>query len=139
MEYTRVWIEMASAGLEALAVAIMVSFIAIVTVRWLLHIGQKVDGAYERYRVAVGKALLVGLELLVAADIIRTVALDASLTNVGILSALVLIRTFLGWTLTVEVEGHWPWQNGLAAAGAKGWHNRELASETTTAKGDLRN
>jgi uncharacterized membrane protein len=52
--------------------------------------------------------LLVGLELLVAADIIRTVALDPSLINVAILSALVLVRTFLGWTLTVEVEGRWP-------------------------------
>jgi uncharacterized membrane protein len=110
MEYARTWIEMAAAGIEALAVAIMVSFIAIVTIRWLIHIGQKANRAYERYRVAVGKSLLVGLELLIAADIIRTVALDASLQSVGVLSALVFIRTFLGWTLTIEVEGRWPWQ-----------------------------
>jgi uncharacterized membrane protein len=92
----------------------MVGFIAFVTVRWLFHISQRTEGAYERYRAAVGKSLLVGLELLVAADIIRTVALDASLMNVAILSALVLVRTFLGWTLTVEIDGHWPWQNRAA-------------------------
>lgn len=112
MEHASTWIEMAAAGIEALAVAIMVSFIAIVTVRWLFHIGRKADRAHERYRVAVGKSLLVGLELLIAADIIRTVALDASLESVGVLGALVLIRTFLGWTLTLEVEGRWPWQKG---------------------------
>ena len=70
----------------------------------------KADRAHERYRIAAGKSLLVGLELLIAADIIRTVALDAPLESVGILSALVFIRTFLGWTLTIEVEGRWPWQ-----------------------------
>jgi uncharacterized membrane protein len=110
MGNVRPWIELAAAGIEVLAVAIMVGFILIVTVRWLLHIGQRIDGAYERYRVAVGRSLLIGLELLIAADIIRTVALDLTLTGIATLAALVLVRTFLGWTLTVEIEGHWPWQ-----------------------------
>jgi len=114
MDQVRTLIEMAAMGIEALAVSIMVGFIGFVTVRWLFHISQRTEGAYERYRAAVGKSLLVGLELLVAADIIRTVALDASLMNVAILSALVLVRTFLGWTLTVEIDGHWPWQNRAA-------------------------
>lgn len=114
MVEVRAWIEIASAGIESLAVAIMVGSIAFVTVRWMFHIHQKAERAYERYRASVGKSLLVGLELLVAADIIRTVALDASLRNVGILSALVLIRTFLNWTLTIEIEGRWPWQKGAA-------------------------
>ena len=110
MEHPRYWIEMSAVGIESLAVATMVGFIVVVTVRWLIHLGLKNEKAYERYRVAVGKSLMVGLELLVAADIIRTVALDTSLMNVGILGALVLIRTFLGWTLTIEVERRWPWQ-----------------------------
>jgi uncharacterized membrane protein len=71
---------------------------------------KRIEQAYERYRVVLGKTLLVGLELLVAADIIRTVALDLTLKNIALLGALVLVRTFLGWTLTVEVEGRWPWQ-----------------------------
>ena len=115
MENVRTWIEFSAAAIEVLAVAIMVGFIAVVTVRWLIHIHQMGEAAYGCYRIAVGKSLLVGLELLVAADIIRTVALDPSLMNVAVLSALVLVRTFLGWTLTVEVEGRWPWQNVPAA------------------------
>jgi len=120
MVHMRTWIEIAAAGIEALAVVIMVGFIAIATVRWLIHAGRIGEGAYERYRVAVGKSLLVGLELLIAADIIRTVALKASVMSVAILSALVLIRTFLGWTLTLDVESRWPWQKETAVAEHQG-------------------
>jgi uncharacterized membrane protein len=110
MEKMREWIELASAGIEALAVAIMLVFILAGTFHWLARSRQGILGGYDRYRVILGKSLLVGLELLVAADIIRTVALDLTLRNIGILGALVLVRTFLGWTLEVEVEGRWPWQ-----------------------------
>lgn len=99
-----------------MAVAIMLSFILIGTTRWLFHSAQKVEGAYERYRVVLGKTLLIGLELLVAADIIRTVAFDLTLMNISLLGGLVAVRTFLGWTLTVEIEGHWPWQRAKEAA-----------------------
>ena len=58
----------------------------------------------------LGKTLQVGLELLVAADIVHTVALDLTLLNIGLLAALVVVRTAIGWTLTVELEGRWPWQ-----------------------------
>jgi len=110
MEQSRHWIEIASLTVQVLAVAIMVSFIVIGTIRWLLHSLQKIEGAYERYRIVLGKTLLVGLELLVAADIIDTVAFALTVTNLALLGGLVLVRTALGWTLTVEVEGHWPWQ-----------------------------
>jgi uncharacterized membrane protein len=53
---------------------------------------------------------LLGLEILVAADIIRTVALEATLQSVVVLGLLVLVRTFLSWALVVEIEGRWPWQ-----------------------------
>jgi len=52
----------------------------------------------------------LGLEILVAADIVRTVALEATLQSVAVLGILVLIRTFLSWALVVEIEGRWPWQ-----------------------------
>jgi uncharacterized membrane protein len=54
--------------------------------------------------------LLLGLELLVAADVVRTVALEPTLNNVAILGLLVVVRTFLSWSMSVEVEGRWPWQ-----------------------------
>ncbi len=110
MEHSRHWIELAARGVEALAVVIMVTFIAFGTIGWLFHSFKRIEGAYERYRIVLGKTLLVGLELLVAADIINTVALELTLQNLALLGGLVVVRTTLGWTLTVEVEGHWPWQ-----------------------------
>lgn len=111
----REWIEMAALGIEVLAVAIMVLFVVSGTVHWLMQTRAGIETGYERYRVVVGKSLLIGLELLVAADIIRTVALEATLTNLAVLGLLVLIRTGLGWALTVEIEGHWPWQPQTSA------------------------
>jgi uncharacterized membrane protein len=110
METTRYWIELAARLIEALAVVIMVGYILIGTARWLYHSTGNFAGGYERYRTVLGKTLLLGLELLVAADIINTVAFALTLQNVALLGALVVVRTGLGWTITVEVEGHWPWQ-----------------------------
>lgn len=113
MELTRQWSEIAARGVEALAVTIMVSFILIGTVSMLFHAVKGMEGAYEKYRIILGKTLLIGLELLVAADIINTVAFPLTLSNLTLLAGLVMVRTVLGWTLTVEVEGHWPWQETM--------------------------
>jgi uncharacterized membrane protein len=67
---------------------------------------------YRRYRERLGQAILLGLEFLVAADIIGTVAVDPTFRNVGILGAVVAIRTFLSFALEVEIQGRWPWQAG---------------------------
>jgi uncharacterized membrane protein len=67
--------------------------------------------AYRGYRQQVGKAILLGLEFLVAADIIRTVAVSPSFHGVGVLAVVVAVRTFLSFTLDVELEGRWPWQS----------------------------
>ncbi len=67
--------------------------------------------AYRRYRERLGQAILLGLEFLVAADIIGTVAVDPTFRNVGILGAIVTIRTFLSFALEVEIQGRWPWQS----------------------------
>jgi uncharacterized membrane protein len=66
--------------------------------------------AYRQLRQGLGRAILVGLELLVAADIIRTVAVDPTFQSVGVLGLIVVVRTFLSWSLEVEVNGRWPWQ-----------------------------
>lgn len=106
------WIEWASLIIEVVAVVIIV--IAIIKAlsryifRVLLHPGE--GDHYQRLKVSLGRALLLGLEILVAADIIRTVALEATLASVTVLGILVLIRTFLSWALVVEMEGRWPWQ-----------------------------
>jgi uncharacterized membrane protein len=72
------------------------------------HLDSRV--AYRNLRKNLGSAILLGLEFLVAADIIRTIAVDPTLEKVIILGAVVLIRTFLSLSLDVEIEGGWPWQ-----------------------------
>jgi uncharacterized membrane protein len=71
-------------------------------------------GGYQRFRQQLGQTILLGLELLVAADIIRTVATEPTFTSVGVLGLIVLIRTFLSFSLEVELTGRWPWQKKTA-------------------------
>jgi uncharacterized membrane protein len=68
-------------------------------------------GPYHAYRANLGRGILLGLEFLIAADIIGTVAVDPTLENLGVLAIIVLIRTFLSFALEVEIQGHWPWQH----------------------------
>lgn len=72
--------------------------------------------AYRETRQRLGRSILLGLELLVAADIIRTVAISPTFTSVGVLAIIVFIRTFLSMALEVELTGTWPWRKGREAA-----------------------
>lgn len=106
------WIEYAALAIEILAVVIIVAAIFYATIRYTFQAAfhpERKDH-YSDLKVRLGKALLLGLEILVAADIVRTVALEATLESVVVLGLLVLIRTFLSWALVVEIEGRWPWQ-----------------------------
>jgi len=84
------------------------------------------SGIYGRFRQQLGRVILLGLELLVAADIIRTVAVAPTLASVVVLGVIVLVRTFLSFSLEVELTGQWPWQrtsrlqNAAPPAGASG-------------------
>lgn len=71
---------------------------------------RRVSPVYARFRRVLGRAILLGLELLVAADIIKTVAVTPTLDSVAVLAVIVLIRTFLSWSLELEISGRWPWQ-----------------------------
>lgn len=78
---------------------------------WYAHRSHRKEGTslYTEFRHALGRAILLGLEFLVAADIILTVGETPTLRGVTVLAIIVLIRTFLSFTLEVELEGHWPW------------------------------
>jgi uncharacterized membrane protein len=112
------WIEFAALAIEILAVVIIVVAIFYATARYAYQVvldREHKDRYYSQLKVSLGKALLLGLEILVAADIVRTVALEATLQSVMVLGILVLIRTFLSWALVVEIEGRWPWQPARGA------------------------
>lgn len=105
------WIELAALAIELIAVAIIIGAIFYSLFHYLYQsiFDPEEEGQYQKLKVRLGRALLLGLEILVAADIIRTVALEATLESVMVLGLLVLIRTFLSWALVVEIEGRWPW------------------------------
>jgi len=107
-------IEILSFFIEVIAVIIIVAAVLYGTINFIFQSFQNKLNSLERfkqYKQGLGKALLLGLEILVAADVIRTVALEPTLMSVSVLGLLVLIRTFLSWSLVVEIEGHWPWQS----------------------------
>ena len=106
-------IEWAALGIEILGAVVIVAGVLRVaitrgTVRFLFKLDE--PGAYDSYKHQIGRSLLLGLEFLVAGDVVRTVALEPTLVNVAVLGLLVVVRTFLSWTLAVEIEGRWPWQ-----------------------------
>jgi uncharacterized membrane protein len=72
--------------------------------------------AYQRYRAGLGRGILLGLELLVGADIISTITAPLTFESVGLLGAIIVIRTFLSFSLETEIEGCWPWQRAARDA-----------------------
>lgn len=110
------------AGLiEALGVAIitLIAFYGLAIAVRELFAGAARDDVFQELRQRLGRGILLGLEFLIAADIIYTVAIDLSFESVGALAIIVIIRTFLSFTLEVELTGRWPWQKALAEQRAK--------------------
>ena len=95
---------------DVAGVAVIVIGVAINTGVAAVRLAHHETRTYRRYRQELGQTILLGLELLVAGDIIRTVAAQPSLTSVGVLGIIVVIRTFLSFSLEVELTGRWPWQ-----------------------------
>jgi len=107
------WVELASLFIEVIAVIIIVYAIIYASARFIINVVQRKltpRDRFRQYKHGLAKSLLLSLEILVAADVIRTVALEPTLVNILGLGLLVVIRTFLSWSLVVEMEGHWPWQ-----------------------------
>ena len=102
------FVQFAALAIETLAVAIILVAVLSGTAVYLSH--RISETSYTYYKHTLGKGLLLGLEVLVAADVIRTVALEPTIQNIIGLGLLVLVRTFLSWSLIVEIEGGWPWQ-----------------------------
>ena len=104
-------ISIAGYGIETIGVLVIIAGCAISTYRFLANFRREPEGvAYGIFRRQLGRAIIVGLEFLIAGDIIRTVIVADTLTNVAILGLIILIRSFLGITLHLEVEGRWPWE-----------------------------
>jgi uncharacterized membrane protein len=105
-------VELVGKVVDAVGVAVVVLGIVVATAVLVVHVFRReaFEDLYRSYRQGLGRAILLGLEFLVAADIIRTVAVSPSFRSAGVLAIIVVIRTFLSATLQVEIEGRWPWQ-----------------------------
>jgi uncharacterized membrane protein len=109
-------------GLEILGVAIIIAGVVLASILFLragarTHAWQQ---AYEQYRSNLGRGILLGLELLVGADIISTITAPLSAESVALLAGIVAIRTFLSFALETEIEGCWPWQRARLHGSRRG-------------------
>lgn len=109
MSYNDV-IEHIGMAIDAAGVVVIVVGAVTASVTCTIRLSQRERDVYRRFRQRLGQTILLGLELLVAGDIVRTVAASPTLTSVAILAAIVAIRTFLSFSLEVEISGRWPWQ-----------------------------
>ena len=100
-------IELIGVGIIAIGALVTLAQFSVATAR-----GTKVEEAVGTLRSNLGRAILVGLELLVAADIIHTVMVELTLDSVAALAGIVIIRTLLSFSLEAEIDGQWPWQRG---------------------------
>jgi uncharacterized membrane protein len=111
-------IEAIGTTIDAIGVAVIAGG-GLLALALTLGKGREDGGAYDFFRRRLGRAILLGLEFLVAADIIRTVAVTPSGESVAVLGGIVLIRTFLSFSLQLEMTGAWPWQQRSVAAADK--------------------
>lgn len=119
-------IEYIALTVEAVGVTVMVSGFLIATWRFVRQPDfYDSKHAYLAYRHGIGRSILVGLDFLIAGDLIKTVIVVNTGEQVATLAAVVLIRAFLGFTLHVEVEGHWPWQKHRFKQNAKAPHAKD--------------
>lgn len=105
------WVETLMFWLEAAGIIVITTGVIAASLQFVAGLRRRAfDEAYTLYRRRVGQAILLGLELLVAADIIGTVAVEPTLRSVGVLGLIVLVRTFLSMALEIEMEGRLPWR-----------------------------
>jgi len=133
VEYIRAAIEWAALGIEILgAIVIVAGVLRIVVTRGAVRFLFKLEerGAYHEYKRQMGRSLMLGLDFLVAGDVVKTVALEPTLVNLAVLGLLVVVRTFLSWSLVVEIEGHWPWQSRAIAPPLDPGRQSEDASDS---------
>lgn len=104
------WVEDVVQGVEAVGAGILVVGGVVVFVQYLVDPDRWRAQSYGRLRQNLGRVLQLGLEVLIVADIVRTIIVEPTLTSVAVLGSIVLIRILLSWSLDLEIKGIFPWQ-----------------------------
>jgi uncharacterized membrane protein len=112
LEMVKPMAEWCAAFMEVMGISIiaLLAIYAIIYGLFLLLKRGEMEIAFREIRQRLGQGILLGLEFLVAADIIYTVAVDLTFKTVGVLAVIIVIRTFLSFSLELELTGSWPWQ-----------------------------
>ncbi len=105
------YLEQASGVISLFAVAVIVAGFALAAARYAFRFREgNLEQNFKQFKIQLGHALTLGLELLVLSDVIETITVKSTFQSLGVLAFLVVVRTAVSWTLTLEIEGHWPWQ-----------------------------
>jgi uncharacterized membrane protein len=107
-------LEITAAVIEIVGVSVLVAGFLISVGRYLRHYRRMAPppNPVQEFKNGLGRTVLVSLEVLVAATIIKTVTVKATIFSVGLLAGIIAVRTILSWTMMLEMYGHWPWQSG---------------------------
>ena len=109
-------LEKAGLAISLFAVVVIVGGFILASVRYARRFrAGTLETGFQNFRIELGRALTLGLEILVLGDVIETITVEPTFQSLGFLGFLVVVRTFVSWTLSLEVEGHWPWQSPAEA------------------------
>ena len=98
--------------IEFLGVSVLLLGFLISTFRYVASRPKKSKlDRIKEYKISLGRAIIIGLEILVAATVVKTITVDSTIYSIGLLLGMIVIRTVISWTITTELEGHWPWQS----------------------------
>jgi uncharacterized membrane protein len=106
-------LEITAALIELAGVSVLISGFLISVGRYFSHRRHmSKPELLQEFKCGLARTVLIGLEILVAATIVKTVTVEATVFSIGLLAAMIAVRTILSWTMTLEMDGHWPWQSG---------------------------
>ncbi|MDX2315322.1 MAG: DUF1622 domain-containing protein [Gammaproteobacteria bacterium] len=109
------YLELAGMAISVVAVAVIVGGFALAAARYSLHFRELSRSQnFARFKIDLGRALILGLEILIFADVIETITVTPTFQSLAFLASIVVVRTAVSWTLTLEIEGRWPWQPPVA-------------------------
>ena len=113
--------EQAGAVITLFAVLVIIAGFALAVGRYALRYKEKMlQQNFNQFKIELGSALTLGLEILILGDVIETITVKPTFQSLSVLAFLVVIRTIVSWTLILEIEGHWPWQSSAENNGEEG-------------------
>jgi len=113
-EYILKILEHASTVISLSAVVVIVGGFALAAALYVFRYRKiTLEQNFKQFKIELGRALTLGLEILVLADVIETITVKPTFRSLGVLAVLIIVRTAVSWTLTLEIEGCWPWQTSI--------------------------